>query len=62
MASGEPIEVEGKALGGSTSGKRYLYYDFSNHFGQDKDFFGYKEILLLPGQYLGIIEGEIGYT
>ena len=62
MPVGTPIEIEGKPIGGATSGKRYLYYDFSEHFGQAKDSAGYKEVVLLPGQYLGIAQGRIGYT
>ena len=59
---GTPIEIEGKPLLGKPSDARYLYYDFSEHFGQDKGSTGYKEIVLLPGQFLGIVDGHIGYT
>ena len=59
---GTKIVVEGQSIGGGTSGERYLNYDFSQHFGHDKDSTGYKEITLDPGQYLGIVDGHIGYT
>ena len=59
---GAPIKIEGEAIGGSTTDKRYLYYDFSKHFGEDKNSVAYKEIVLYPGQYLGMVEGHVGYT
>ena len=60
---GTQVEVEGQPIGGATSGERYLNYDFSQHFGHNKEVSpGYKEVILYPGQYLGIVEGQIGYT
>ena len=56
------IKIEGQSKGGVTSGERYLNYDFSQHFGYNEDSVGYKEITLYPGQYLGIVDGHIGYT
>ena len=57
---GKEIEIVGAPTGGS--GQRYLHYDFSQHFAQSHDDIGYKEIVLQPGQYLGIVKGRIGYT
>ena len=59
---GSPVEVEGSSVGGMSAGMRYLSYDFAKHFGKKTDGNDYKELLLLPGQYLGIVEGHIGYT
>ena len=59
---GSPIEVEGSSVGGVSAGMRYLSYDFTKHFGKKNDGSDYKELLLLPGQYLGVVEGWIGYT
>ena len=59
---GSPIEVEGSSVGGVSAGMRYLSYDFTKHFGKKNDGSDYKELLLLPGQYLGVVEGRIGYT
>ena len=58
---GSPIEVEGSSVGEMNAGMRYLSYDFTKHFGKKNDGSDYKELLLLPGQYLGIVEGDIGY-
>ena len=52
------ITGEPSAVG---AGERYLHYDFSQHFGQKTSDANYKEIILFPGQYLGVIEGKIGY-
>ena len=59
---GSPVEVEGSSVGGMSAGMRYLSYDFAKHFGKKTDGSDYKELLLLPGQYLGIVEGHIRYT
>ena len=58
---GDSIEIEGMTIGGTSADARYLFFDFSEYFGKDKDSEGFKEIMLYPGQYLGIAEGYVGY-
>ena len=63
MPVGNDIEIVGTPLAGTdTTQSHYLYYDFSRHFGQSQAETDYKEIILNPGQYLGIVKGRIGYT
>ena len=63
MPVGNEIEIVGMPLAGTDITKsHYLYYDFSQHFGQSQAETNYKELILNPGQYLGIVKGRIGYT
>ena len=61
IPEGSPIEIEGTTIGDESDNERYLYFDFSEYFGKDKDSDGFKEVILQRGQFLGIAEGQIGY-
>ena len=61
IPEGPPIEIEGTTIGDDSDSERYLYFDFSEYFGKEKDTDGFKEIFLYPGQFLGIAEGNVGY-
>ena len=61
IPTGDPIEIEGITIGDDSDETRYLYFDFSEYFGNEKSSIGFKELMLYPGQFLGIAEGHVGY-
>ena len=61
IPDGPQIEIEGTTIGDESDYERYLYFDFSEYFGREKDSDGFKEVILQRGQFLGIAEGQIGY-
>ena len=61
IPDGPQIEIEGTTIGDESDNERYLYFDFSEYFGREKDSDGFKEVILQRGQFLGIAEGQIGY-